>query len=149
MLCSSPSSVRLMEHSQNSSMGRKAAPFSANENPSNPEESGWTSYFEDFSKGMEQSYCSNLGGGSSLISDAASCAARKFSHQNHHIVSCSSVRNSPNLPKKLCFKKTRTKQISEDDPLEDTASSPVNSPKVCIYIIYDMIIPSLLFHHSW
>lgn len=111
-----------MEHSQNSSMGRKAA--------SVPEESGWTSYFEDFSEGMEQSYCSSLVGGSSLVSDAASCAAWKFSHQNHHIVSCSSVRNSSKLPKKLCFKKTRTKQISEDDPLEDTASSPVNSPKV-------------------
>ncbi|KAF1859297.1 hypothetical protein Lal_00009881 [Lupinus albus] len=108
-----------MEHSQNlSSTGRKAAPESANE------ESGWTSYFEDFSKGMEQSYCS------SLVSDAASCAAWKLSHQNHHnIVSCSSHRNSSNLPKKLCFKKTRSKQILEDDPLEDTASSPINSPK--------------------
>ncbi|OIW09381.1 hypothetical protein TanjilG_01352 [Lupinus angustifolius] len=109
-----------MEHSQNSSSrGRKAAPESANE------ESGWTSYFEDFSNGMEQSYCS------SLVSDAASCAAWKFSHQNHHnIVSRSSLRNSSNLPKKLSFKKTRSKQILEDDPLEDTASSPINSPKV-------------------
>jgi hypothetical protein len=90
-----------------------------------PEESGWTSYFDDLSKDIEQSYCSSSSlGGSSLVSDAASCAAWKFSHKNH-------IRNSQNLSKKLSFKKTRTKQISEDDPLEDTASSPVNSPKVC------------------
>ncbi|OIW05935.1 hypothetical protein TanjilG_07211 [Lupinus angustifolius] len=89
-----------------------------------PEESGWTSYFEDLSKGIEPSYCSSLGG-SSLVSDAASCAAWKFSHQNHGNGS-----SAPNLLKKLNFKKARAKQISEDDPLEDTASSPVNSPKV-------------------
>ncbi|XP_061363109.1 vascular-related unknown protein 1-like [Gastrolobium bilobum] len=111
-----------MDHSLNSSMG-KSVPASANENPSYHEESGWTSYLEDFSKDMEPSSCSSFGG-SSLVSDAASCAAWKFSH---------SVRvrdSSNNYPKKLCFKKTRTKQISEDDPLEDTASSPANSPKV-------------------
>ncbi|KAK2370240.1 hypothetical protein P8452_57595 [Trifolium repens] len=89
-----------------------------------PEESGWTSYFDDLSKDIEQSYCSSSSlGGSSLVSDAASCAAWKFSHKNH-------IRNSQNLSKKLSLKKTRTKQISQDDPLEDTASSPVNSPKV-------------------
>ncbi|KAI9075281.1 hypothetical protein K1719_042686 [Acacia pycnantha] len=65
------------------------------------EESGWTSYLQDFSSTS-----------SSLLSDAAS-AACKFSH-----------------PRRLTFKKPRTKQISHDDPLEDTASSPVNSPKV-------------------
>ncbi|KAJ7981307.1 putative CTD small phosphatase-like protein 2 [Quillaja saponaria] len=75
------------------------------------EESGWTSYFEDFSNAkMENSF-----GGSSLVSDAASCAAWNFSSAN-------------NIPKKLKFKKSRTTQISEDDSLEDTASSPVNSP---------------------
>ncbi|TKY48751.1 hypothetical protein E2542_SST26173 [Spatholobus suberectus] len=115
-----------MEHSLNPSMG-KAGSGSATE------ESGWTSYFEDFSMGMEQqSYCSSLGG-SSLVSDAASCAAWKLSHHNH-LVSYSShvrVRDPSNVSKKkLCFKKTRTQQISNDDPLEDTASSPVNSPKV-------------------
>ncbi|KAE9593058.1 hypothetical protein Lal_00029352 [Lupinus albus] len=88
------------------------------------EESGWTSYFEDFSKGIEPGYCSSLGG-SSLVSDAASCAAWKFSHQDHGNDS-----SAPNLLKNLNFKKARAKQILEDDPLEDTASSPVNSPKV-------------------
>ncbi|CAL0303948.1 unnamed protein product [Lupinus luteus] len=112
-------------HSLNSSRGKAVS--SANKNlVSNcqEEESGWTSYFEDFSKGIEPSYCSSLGG-SSLVSDAASCVSWKFSHQNHNKGS-----SAPNLLKKLNFKKARTKQISEDDPLEDTASSPVNSPKV-------------------
>ncbi|KAK7402033.1 hypothetical protein VNO78_13977 [Psophocarpus tetragonolobus] len=101
----------------------KAVSGSANE------ESGWTSYFEDLSNGIEhQSYCSSLGG-SSLLSDAASCAACKFTHHNHSVSYPSSVRlrDSSN---KLPSKKTRTQQISDDDPLEDTASSPVNSPKL-------------------
>jgi len=115
-----------MENSLNPSTG-KAVSGSGNE------ESGWTSYFEDFSKGMdEQSYCSSLGG-SSLVSDAASSAAWKLSHHNH-LLSYPSVRvrdsSNNNVSKKLRFKKTRTQQISDDDPLEDTASSPVNSPKV-------------------
>ncbi|KAE9616813.1 hypothetical protein Lal_00034657 [Lupinus albus] len=112
-------------HSLNSSIGKAVS--SANKNlVSNcqEDESGWTSYFEDFSKGIEPSYCNSLGG-SSLVSDAASCASWKFSHQNHHKGS-----SALNLLKKLNFKKARAKQISEDDPLEDTASSPVNSPKV-------------------
>ncbi|XP_027911147.1 vascular-related unknown protein 1-like [Vigna unguiculata] len=96
-------------------------------------ESGWTSYLEDFSKGIEPSYCSSLDG-SSLLSDAASSAAWKFSHHHHHLLSSPSFKGSnttaPNPPKKLTFKKARAKQISQDDPLEDTASSPVNSPKV-------------------
>ncbi|KAK8265466.1 hypothetical protein V6Z11_D12G179100 [Gossypium hirsutum] len=74
------------------------------------EESGWTAYFEDFSNNNHQqqqqdSYSYSFDCGSSLISDAAT--AWKL------------------------FKKTRTKEIyEEDDSLEDTASSPVNSPKV-------------------
>lgn len=118
-----------MEHSLNSSMEKAEVPDDSANNENTHEESGWTSYFQDFSNGtMEPSYCSSLlGGSSSLVSDAASCAAWKFSHRNYH------VGDSPNLISgKLRFKKTRTKQISEeDDPLEDTASSPVNSPKVC------------------
>lgn len=112
----------LMDHSLNSSMKKKAVLLSGNENEKS-EESGWTSYFEDFSKNMIE-FEPSLGG-SSLVSDAASCAAWKFSHRNL-------VKDSSNLSKKLTFKKTRTKQISEDDPLEDTASSPVNSPRVCL-----------------
>ncbi|KAK7263534.1 hypothetical protein RJT34_31126 [Clitoria ternatea] len=124
-----------MDHSLTySSRGRVVPAATKNLSGSHDQESGWTSYLEDFSKGIEPSYCSSLGG-SSLLSDAASSAAWKFSHHNH-LLSCSSLRgnntngSTPNPPKKLCFKKARAKQISEDDPLEDTASSPVNSPKV-------------------
>ncbi|KAL4384638.1 hypothetical protein GQ457_15G004320 [Hibiscus cannabinus] len=92
-----------------------------------PEESGWTAYFEDFSDNnyhrhdqqqqQQNSYCPSLSCGSSLISDAA----WKPSDKNTDRV----------FPRKLRFKKTRTKEIcDEDDSLEDTASSPVNSPKV-------------------
>ncbi|CAI8616089.1 unnamed protein product [Vicia faba] len=115
-----------MDHSLKSSRG-KVVPTTTptttptTNNPNSQEESGWTAYFDDFSKGIEPSYCS--GGGSSLVSDAASCAAWKLSHHHNHLV-------SSKLPKKLCFKKTRSKIISDDDPLEDTASSPLNSPKV-------------------
>ena len=126
--------VRLMDHSVNSSRG-KASSANKLDQISCAEESGWTSYFEDFSRSIEPSYCSSLGG-SSLVSDASSCAAwKKFPDYNNNLAvsSCpnNSSRASPNRPKKLCFKKAiRAKQISEDDPLEDTASSPVNSPKV-------------------
>ncbi|XWS23003.1 hypothetical protein CRYUN_Cryun29cG0084100 [Craigia yunnanensis] len=98
------------------------------------EESGWTAYFEDFSNNDHQqnSYCSSFSCSSSLISDAATTAAAwKISHNNLHVFACSSTCvASQKIPKKLRFKKTRTKEICEGDSLEDTASSPVNSPKV-------------------
>ncbi|OIV99213.1 hypothetical protein TanjilG_06518 [Lupinus angustifolius] len=111
-------------HSLNSFGGKVVSSSNKNVISNCPEESGWTCYLEDFSQGIEPSYCSSLGG-SSLVSDAASYAAWKFSHRNHGKGS-----SATSLLKKLNFKKTRTKQISVDDPLEDTASSPVNSPKV-------------------
>ncbi|KAM7271291.1 hypothetical protein ACFE04_030505 [Oxalis oulophora] len=100
------------------------------------EESGWTSYFEYFSQQNKIKYddedqeesCNN-----SLVSDADSCVPWKLS-QNKNIPSfSSSIPININTPKKLRFKKkTRTNEIlfNEDDSLEDTASSPVNSPKV-------------------
>ncbi|KAK7257529.1 hypothetical protein RIF29_31567 [Crotalaria pallida] len=136
-----------MDHSLNSSCGKKGISSNKNLVSNCPEESGWTSYFEDFSKGMiEPSYCSSLGG-SSLVSDAASCAAWKLSHhQNHHQVRGSSS-NAPNLLKKLNFKKARAKQISEDDPLEDTASSPVNSPKVWFNLSHHEMVSRKIDDH--
>ncbi|XP_013589022.1 PREDICTED: uncharacterized protein LOC106297287 isoform X2 [Brassica oleracea var. oleracea] len=90
------------------------------------EESGWTTYLDDFSNQyrthcedsdhQDKSSCSLLGVSSSLISDAATDA---FSGRNFPV----------NFPAKLKFGKARTKMICEDDSLEDTASSPVNSPK--------------------
>ncbi|XP_021293311.1 uncharacterized protein LOC110423413 [Herrania umbratica] len=123
----------LMEdYSINSSLHKSVA----SKGTTGEEESGWTAYFEDFSNNDQQhSYCSSFSRSSSLISDAATTgAAWKTSHNNHHVFACSlsCADSSPKiLPKKLRFKKTRTKEIChEDDSLEDTASSPVNSPKV-------------------
>ncbi|CAH8391488.1 unnamed protein product [Eruca vesicaria subsp. sativa] len=91
------------------------------------EESGWTTYLEDFSNQyrihpedndhQDKSLCSLLDVSPSLVSDAAADA---FSGRSFPV----------NLPVKLKFGKARTKKICEDDSLEDTASSPVNSPKV-------------------
>ncbi|XP_008230081.1 PREDICTED: uncharacterized protein LOC103329395 isoform X2 [Prunus mume] len=131
----------MMEKSRNSSL-IKAVPSKQTTYSCTEEESGWTAYFEDFSNNNnnrregeaaaeEQSLCSSFGCASSLVSDAASGAAWKLAsqnNQNQHTCS-NSIGGSPNnFPKKLTFKKTRTKKISGDD-LEDTASSPVNSPK--------------------
>lgn len=97
------------------------------------EESGWTSYFEDFSNHKEEdhSLCSITFDSSSMVSDAASFPPWKSS-QTNHVVACSSFGA---LPEKLTSKKTRAEEISLDDSLEDTASSPVNSPKVRLIIL--------------
>ncbi|KAF3443711.1 hypothetical protein FNV43_RR13401 [Rhamnella rubrinervis] len=103
------------------------------------EESGWTAYFQDLSEHHhqeqheEQSLVSScFAATSSMVSDAASHAAWRNSRggrQNH--VGATGEFGSPKTPIRLSFKKTRTKQISaHDDSLEDTASSPVNSPKI-------------------
>ncbi|XP_009145460.2 vascular-related unknown protein 1-like isoform X1 [Brassica rapa] len=91
------------------------------------EESGWTTYLEDFSKQyrnhredsdhQDKNSCSLLGVSPSLVSDAATDA---FSGKSFSV----------KFSAKLKFGKARTKKICEDDSLEDTASSPVNSPKV-------------------
>ncbi|KAH0755051.1 hypothetical protein KY290_025321 [Solanum tuberosum] len=94
-----------------------------------PEESGWTTYLEDFSmKQRENNYSSssdhdnNSFGSPSLLSDAASHAAWKQNSQ-------SPMSGSPFLKRLNLKKQKRNNKISDPD-LEDTASSPVNSPKV-------------------
>ncbi|KAF4382636.1 hypothetical protein F8388_015464 [Cannabis sativa] len=114
------------------------------------EESGWTAYFQDFSNNNnnnnnidhknddDDEEGSLISYGSSLVSDAASYAAWKISNQRDHHNLQFPAGTNPSIaaggsrppPKKLTFKRTRTKVISSDDSLEDTASSPVNSPKV-------------------
>lgn len=99
-----------------------------------PEESGWTMYFEDFLANKEHSSSpsGNYGrasygyGSSSLVSDAASSAGRKKLVDNDHVAVLSLEKRC----KKLSFKKRKTKGAVVDDALEDTASSPVTSPKV-------------------
>ncbi|XVE91763.1 hypothetical protein REPUB_Repub01dG0039500 [Reevesia pubescens] len=117
---------------------------SVNDSKGTPdEESGWTAYFEDSSNNdhhQQNIYSSSYSCSSSLISDAATTGAawKVLSHNNHHVSACGS---SPKIPKKLRFKKTRTKEVCEDDSLEDTASSPVNSPKVSDLKSNDMMNP--------
>ncbi|EEF38184.1 vascular-related unknown protein 1 [Ricinus communis] len=101
----------------------------------NDEESGWTAYFEDFSnQRRDDDDDGDSFGTSSMVSDAASIPAWNKSttspHHSNHVVVADASSCSPNFPKKLTFKKIRAKEISYDDSLEDTASSPVNSPKV-------------------
>ncbi|CAN4103464.1 unnamed protein product [Withania somnifera] len=103
------------------------------------EESGWTTYLEDFS--MENNYNNSLCpnddegddsfGSPSSLSDSASHALWKNCNTNNQAMINS---NSPNMSgspflKRMNLKKPRNKKISDPD-LEDTASSPVNSPKV-------------------
>nr|CAD1819253.1 unnamed protein product [Ananas comosus var. bracteatus] len=75
------------------------------------EESSWTMYIEEFIMASEMEISSSIDGAlesSSIISDA----------------SCNKI--------KLMLKKRKMwGKLEDDDPLEDTASSPVNSPKVC------------------
>ncbi|PIA31955.1 hypothetical protein AQUCO_04700076v1 [Aquilegia coerulea] len=92
-----------------------------------PEESGWTSYFDDYFTNNNREFSSNTDcfsdfGSSSLVSDAASGThvGLKFSENMERSTS-----------RQISFKKRRTRDVvAFDDALEDTASSPVNSPKV-------------------
>ncbi|KAI0495182.1 hypothetical protein KFK09_025332 [Dendrobium nobile] len=106
---------------------------SKEQSSSSGEESGWTSYFEDFlasekrkaTETASSSSCSSsLHEGSSMVSDAASCTAWK-PHQKQSFGKLSLKR----------MKKER--RVLEDDSLEDTASSPVNSPKVGEFSLLD------------
>ncbi|XP_019251470.1 PREDICTED: uncharacterized protein LOC109230412 isoform X2 [Nicotiana attenuata] len=103
------------------------------------EESGWTTYLEDFSmennnRENNSSCCEDDSFGSpSLLSDAASHAVNwKNCNTNNQVLNSynSPMGGSPFL-KRLNLKKPRNKKISDPD-LEDTASSPVNSPKMDI-----------------
>ncbi|XP_071700838.1 vascular-related unknown protein 1-like [Rutidosis leptorrhynchoides] len=110
--------------------------------PTTTEESGWTSYFEDFMVAQQQDH--HLHNNSSThhhhhhhhheqqqhdrpeLSDAAS-------HVDWNNMTNSINGAAPKFSNKLnLIKKSsrRTREIRYDDSLEDTASSPVNSPKV-------------------
>ncbi|XP_055801829.1 vascular-related unknown protein 1-like [Solanum dulcamara] len=93
------------------------------------EESGWTTYLEDFSlmNNQRETYDNdddNFGPNYSLLSDASS----NISPWKHNY--CNTNYNQLVASKKLHLKKLpRNKKINDPD-LEDTASSPINSPKV-------------------
>ncbi|KAI3971944.1 hypothetical protein MKX01_030145 [Papaver californicum] len=116
------------------------------------EESGWTGYFEDFSNCSSNT--SSDFGSSSMISDAASCAAWK--KKNHALVN--NIHDDVRLVLEKCcknlniFNTTNTKKRRSsrvvDDSLEDTASSPVNSPKVSETRELDVISPEINVYES-
>uniref|UniRef100_A0A6N2MYH4 Uncharacterized protein n=1 Tax=Salix viminalis TaxID=40686 RepID=A0A6N2MYH4_SALVM len=116
-----------MENSNNYSSMNKAVAGSKETAVSPAEESGWTSYFEDLSDHEEEedhSLCSSFDN-SSMVSDAASFPPWKSSRQTHVLLPL-----PLGLPEKLTFKNKTQARESLDDSLEDTASSPGNSPKV-------------------
>ncbi|OVA11128.1 hypothetical protein BVC80_1741g125 [Macleaya cordata] len=97
------------------------------------EESGWTVYFDEFFSNNRQnsaSYSSSSGLETpSLVSDAASCAPWKFS-DNSHLIGGHQPSNSSKKLRLLNKKKKTSGGVNlDEDALEDTASSPVNSPK--------------------
>ncbi|CAA3000597.1 Hypothetical predicted protein [Olea europaea subsp. europaea] len=87
------------------------------------EESGWTTYLEDFAY-SQNSYSMDSFRSPSLVSDAA----WNGPNNNDQVIQCPSFAVSQ-FPRRLNFKNTDSKKFSCDD-LEDTASSPVNSPKI-------------------
>lgn len=110
--------------------------FRPKDGSASSEESGWTMYFEDFMASEERKAAGGFSfgvvSGSSMISDAASCVAWK--------PSSASLQVSENY-RKLSLKKR--KGLLHDDSLEDTASSPVNSPKVTTTTSFRLILYSL------
>ena len=109
-----------------------------------PEESSWTMYLEDFwlqnnSDYYQQSSADLISSSceSSLISDAGSSVANKKLTDNTHEENFNIRLNIMNNRRcsRLSFKKRKTQEANLvlDDSLEDTASSPVNSPKVRNY----------------
>lgn len=104
------------------------APLSSNDVLSS-EESGWTTYFDDFFNNHVDNKCSmpfSAVASTSLVSDAASLVDKK-------VVSAIQVQDfSVNQKSKITSFKKRKDALTAfiDDALEDTATSSLNSPKV-------------------
>ncbi|KAL5978368.1 hypothetical protein ACLOJK_029485 [Asimina triloba] len=113
---------------QYSSIMKKSLSFPSYSS-SHDQESGWTKYFEDFPQEENEEFSDHgpCGGSSSMASDAASSVGWKL---NCRVQSSSALLPAPDQRfRKSSFKK-RSGGVLGDDPLEDTASSPVNSPKI-------------------
>ncbi|MQM07081.1 hypothetical protein Taro_039917 [Colocasia esculenta] len=117
-----------MDGSTSSSLSKGSSPGSR-DSSSSCQESRWTDYFDYFmesEKGKATSYCSSWDGsdaaeGFSLVSDAASAVLAAGWKP--------SKTGRVDIPKGCRKLKWRHRTL-EDDALEDTASSPVSSPKV-------------------
>ncbi|PSS06157.1 H/ACA ribonucleoprotein complex subunit like [Actinidia chinensis var. chinensis] len=96
------------------------------------EESSWTFYFEDLLCENERSCFSSGYESPSLVSDAASIVGKKLMDDNdHHHHQIAETPILTKTRKNLSYKKRKTKGslVDIDHSLEDTASSPANSPK--------------------
>ncbi|KAJ1441883.1 hypothetical protein SESBI_01088 [Sesbania bispinosa] len=100
------------------------------------EESGWTMYFEDFFNNhhhhFDDNFSMSLSGvatsSSSLVSDATSLVDKKLAHTQHVDDDEEfSVNKNGTIPSLKKRKNIITALV--DDALEDTATSPLNSPK--------------------
>lgn len=94
-----------------------------------PSESGWTEYLEDYLWSEIERKNSFL-----CCSSSGSCSW-DISEGNKEKINaltpfCSVGEAILDAPNKLSFKKTTTQTIFYDDSLEDTATSPVLTPKV-------------------
>lgn len=134
-------------------MERSAISNSVNTSITTSEESSWTTYFEYFlaseqkKRGEVASSSLSLSSdndddaaGNSVVSDAASCARElPLLGVAHAALPRGCVNN-------VKVKKKRVRGLLDEDPLEDTASSPVNSPKVgYIQILFHIYISLIIF----
>nr|GMD53211.1 Lysine-specific demethylase [Ipomoea batatas] len=102
---------------ENSVFSSSSAPCSKPNTPHSPEESSWTMYFQEFNDNDEHTSFSSSPyekTDHTLASHASSLAPQELS--NYHDNRKKPWRNLIG--------------VAVDDELEDTASSPVNSPKV-------------------
>lgn len=101
----------------NSSICNSFSNYSKKNSNNSQEESSWTFYFQDF---MSNNNNNNYDEQNSL------CSYELLTNKNLDNI------NENNNNSKSIFKKRKMKGASRevDDDLEDTASSPVNSPKV-------------------
>nr|XP_011460998.1 PREDICTED: uncharacterized protein LOC105350518 [Fragaria vesca subsp. vesca] len=115
-----------MEHSMNSIMEKARS-------SSESEESSWTMYLEDFLTSShhhdDQHHSSSFSSGyeNSIVSDAASSFSNLGNNCNEEVLGFSNRSSSPSC----IIKRKAKKALLHDDALEDTATSPANSPKVC------------------
>ncbi|CAK9186410.1 unnamed protein product [Ilex paraguariensis] len=119
----------------NSMISKNSALFSEGRSVDSTEESGWTFYLEDFlCDNHGHSPLSSGNESPSLVSDAGNSSVAKKLADNDQAVGFSLDKSCKNLS----FKKRKTRRAAVDDALEDTASSPVNSPKVSYLVQSDM-----------
>ncbi|KAB2615709.1 hypothetical protein D8674_022297 [Pyrus ussuriensis x Pyrus communis] len=123
------------DRSRNSMIGRGNSSDTRTTPQESPEESSWTMYLQDFmttnsqdDDDDERSSFSSYGyENCSIISDAGSSVTRKFTI-NGEVLGFGVVGGYNRSG--VMFKR-QPKEVLLDDALEDTATSPVNSPKIC------------------